>query len=56
MSIYMLDGGLTPLSAMVISFFIHIWSPAGAYTVVALVSLGLASLQLAFFRRVRELA
>lgn len=56
MSIYMLDGGLTPLSAMVISFFIHIWSPAGAYTVVALVSLGLASLQLVFFRRVRELA
>ena len=55
MSIYMLDNGLTPLATMVISFFIHIWSPAGAYTVIALVSLALALLQLAFFRRVWRL-
>ena len=55
MSIYMLDNGLTPLATMVISFCIHIWSPAGAYTVLASVSLVLALLQLAFFRRVRSL-
>ncbi|MCI0790080.1 MAG: hypothetical protein J4N88_10940 [Chloroflexi bacterium] len=53
MSIYMLDNGLTPLATMTISFLIHIWSPAGAYTVIASVSLALALLQLAFFRRVR---
>ena len=55
MSIYMLDNGLTPLATMAISFLIHIWSPAGAYTVIASVSLALALLQLAFFRRVRQL-
>lgn len=55
MSIYMLDNGLTPLATMFISFFIHIWSPAGAYTALALVGLALALLQLAFFRRVRQL-
>ena len=55
MSIYMLDNGLTPLATMVISFFIHIWSPAAAYTTLAAVSLFLALVQLAFFRRVREL-
>ena len=55
MSIYMLDNGLTPLATMAISYLIHIWSPSGAYTVIALVSLALALLQLGFFRRVREL-
>lgn len=42
-----------PLATMAISFMIPIWSPAGAYTVIASVSLALALLQLAFFRRVR---
>ena len=56
MSIYMLDNGLTPLATMGISFWIHIWSPAGAYTSLAAVSLILALLQLVFFRRVRDLA
>ena len=56
MSIYMLDNGLTPLATMAISFFIQVWSPAGAYTVLASVSLVFALLQLAFFRRIRELA
>ena len=56
MSIYMLDNGLTPLATMAISFLIHVWSPAGAYTVLASVSLVFALLQLAFFRRIRELA
>ncbi len=55
MSIYMLDNGLTPLATMAISYFIHIWNPAGAYTVLALVSLALALLQLAFFNRIRQL-
>jgi hypothetical protein len=55
MSIYMLDNGLTPLATMAISFLIHVWSPAGAYTALALVSLALALLQLAFFRRIRVL-
>lgn len=50
----MLDNGLTPLAAMVISVVIHIWSPAGAYTTLAAVSLVLALLQLAFFRRAVE--
>jgi len=54
MSIYMLDNGLTPLATMSISFLIHIWSPAGAYTTLASVSLVLALLQLAFFRRIRQ--
>ena len=49
------NNGLTPLATMVISFFIHVWSPAGAYTTIASVSLLLALLQLAFFRRVRQL-
>jgi len=55
MSIYMLDNGLTPLATMGISFAIYIWSPAGAYTTLAGISLFLAVLQLMFFRRVREL-
>ena len=55
MSIYMLDNGLTPLATMLISFFIHVWSPAGAYTVIASISLALALLQLVFFRRVWQL-
>jgi len=55
MSIYMLDNGLTPLATMAISFFIHVWSPAGAYTTLASVSLVLALLQLAFFKRARQL-
>ena len=55
MSIYMLDNGLTPLATMGISFLIHVWSPAGAYTTLASISLVLALLQLAFFRRVRRL-
>ena len=55
MSIYMLDNGLTPLATMLISFFIHVWSPAGAYSVIALISLALALLQLVFFRRVWKL-
>lgn len=42
MSIYMLDNGLTPLATMFISLFVHIWSPAGAYTALASVSLALA--------------
>tara|TARA_B100000809_G_C14636590_1_gene350592 strand:- start:199 stop:471 length:273 start_codon:yes stop_codon:yes gene_type:complete len=54
MSIYMLDNGLTPLATMSISFLIHIWSRAGAYTTLASVSLVLALLQLAFFRRIRQ--
>ena len=55
MSIYMLDNGLTPLATMAISFWIHIWSPAGAYTTIAAISLVLALLQLVFFKRAREL-
>ena len=51
----MLDNGLTPMATMAISYLIHIWSPGGAYTVIAAVSLALALLQLGFFRRVREL-
>jgi len=56
MSIYMLDNGLTPLATMAISFLIHIWSPAAAYTLIAAISLILALLQLVFFNRVRQLA
>ena len=56
MSIYMLDNGLTPLATMGISFLIHIWSPAGAYTTIASISLVLALLQMAFFKRARQLA
>lgn len=52
MSIYMLDNGLTPVG---ISFIILIWNPAGAYTVIASISLALALLQLGFFRRVWRL-
>ena len=55
MSIYMLDNGLTPLATMAISLLIHVWSPAGAYTTIASISLALALLQLAFFKRVRQL-
>ena len=55
MSIYMLDNGLTPLATMAISYLIHIWSPGGAYTVIAAISLALALLQLVLFRRVRAL-
>ncbi|NQW23618.1 MAG: MFS transporter [SAR202 cluster bacterium] len=55
MSIYMLDNGITPLSTMVISFFIYIWSPTGTYTVLASISLVLALMQFAFFKRVRQL-
>ena len=55
MSIYMLDNGLTPLATMLISFFIHVWTPSGAYTVIAAISLGLALLQFAFFRRIWRL-
>ncbi|SVB14055.1 uncharacterized protein METZ01_LOCUS166909 [marine metagenome] len=51
----MLDNGLMPLAIMAISFLIHIWSPAGTNTTLASVSLSLALLQLAFFRRVRHL-
>jgi hypothetical protein len=40
---------------MGISFLIHIWNPAGAYTTLAAVSLVFALLQLAFFQRVRNL-
>jgi len=56
MGIYMLENGLTPLATMGISFLIHVWSLAGAYTALALVSLGFALRQLAFFERTRELA
>jgi len=56
MGIYMLENGLTPLATMGISFLIHVWSPVGAYTALALVSLGFALRQLAFFERTRELA
>jgi hypothetical protein len=56
MSIYMLDNGLTPLATMAISFLIHIWNPAAAYTLIAAISLILALLQLVFFKRVRQLA
>ncbi|HAA95799.1 MAG TPA: hypothetical protein DCE26_08940 [Dehalococcoidia bacterium] len=55
MSIYMLDNGLTPLATMVISFFIHIWSPTGTYTVIAAISLTLAVMQAVFFKRARDL-
>ena len=55
MSIYMLDNGLTPLATMAISYLIHIWSPSGAYTMIAAISLALALLQLVLFRRVRLL-
>ena len=55
MSIYMLDNGLTPLATMAISYLIYIWSPGGAYTVIAAISLALALLQLVLFRRVRAL-
>jgi predicted MFS family arabinose efflux permease len=55
MSIYMLDNGLTPLATMAISFLIHIWNPAAAYTLIAAISLILALLQLVFFKRVRQL-
>ncbi len=55
MSIYMLDNGLTPLATMAISFLIHIWSPAGAYTTIASISLVLALLQFVFFKKARQL-
>jgi hypothetical protein len=55
MSIYMLDHGLTPLATLLISVYIHYWNPSGAFTVVASVSLGLAILQLIFFRAARQL-
>lgn len=56
MGIYMLENGLTPLATMGISFLIHVWSLAGAYTALALVNLGFSLRQLTFFRRIRELA
>ena len=51
----MLDNGLTPLATMGISFLTQIWSPAAAYTALASVTLGLALLHPAFFKRIRQL-
>jgi MFS family permease len=54
-SIYQLDHGLTPLATLLISLFVHLWNPSGAFTVIAAVSLGLAVLQALTFRRARQL-
>ena len=55
MSIYLLDNGFTPLSTLLISLFVHFWNPAGAFTVIATVSLCLALLQFFAFRSARQL-
>lgn len=55
MSIYFLDNGFTPLATLAISLFVHLWSPSGAFGVIAGVALLLAVLQLISFRPVREL-
>ncbi|MCH2676545.1 MAG: hypothetical protein MK099_12580 [Dehalococcoidia bacterium] len=54
MSIYMLDDGLTLVTTMAISFWIHIWSSGGAYTTIASLSLVLALLQLAFLMKASQ--
>ena len=54
-SIYFLDNGLTPLATLLISMFVHFWTPSGAFTVIAGVSLFLALLQLLIFKQVRRL-
>jgi hypothetical protein len=46
---------LTPLATLLISLFVHLWNPSGAFTVIAAVSLGLAVLQALTFRRARQL-
>ena len=55
MSIYFLDNGFTPLATLLISLFVHIWSPAGAFSVIAGVALAIAVVQLISFRSVRQL-
>jgi MFS family permease len=55
MSIYFLDNGFTPLATLLISLFVHVWNPSGAFTVIAAVSLSLALLQLLTFRQARRL-
>jgi MFS family permease len=55
MSIYFLDNGFTPLATLAISLFVHLWSPSGAFSLIAGVSLILAILQLISFRPVRRL-
>ncbi len=55
MSIYFLDNGFTPLTTLLISLFVHLWNPSGAFTVVAGVSLALAIVQLVSFRSVRQM-
>ena len=55
MSIYFLDNGFTPLATLLISLFVHIWSPAGAFSVIGGVALAIAVVQLIVFRSVRQL-
>ena len=55
MSIYFLDNGFTPLATLLISIFVHFWTPTGAFTVIGAAVVVLAVLQLVFFRRVRQL-
>lgn len=55
MSIYMLDHGLTPLSTLLISLFIHLWQPSHAFTVIGFIALGVALLQTLTFRSARAL-
>lgn len=55
MSIYFLDNGFTPLATLLISIFVHFWTPTGAFTVIGAAVVVLAVLQLVFFRQVRQL-
>lgn len=55
MSIYMLDHGLTPLSTLLISLFIHLWQPSHAFTVIGFIALAVALLQTLTFRSARAL-
>ena len=55
MSIYMLDHGLTPLSTLLISLFIHLWNPSDAFTVIGIIALAVTILQTLTFRSARAL-
>ena len=55
MSIYFLDNGFTPLATLLISIFVHVWTPTGAFTVIGAAATVLAVSQMVYFRRVRRL-